>query len=713
MSYVTGISGNVISAASAGWAPTNSAEVSAIASAYATGAAQVVTAVGTETAYTPDGVGDVVTSINGNYISALSADSAFQASYDENGRELTSLASEYEASAIASAYAASGQVVTSLQYATSESATVASTVTADTAVGYGARDISADYYDYGYGPWTDYDSSTPLIKVRMTAYGSISNYSSYPYSLYMVPYGATNQGNVSTTGDLTGALAYGIFSGGMNDFIIAEGYASSLDPYRIEVTFDVTHVPFVDSQPAWWGTVPGEHYAVVDDDENSKPVFCVAGGYDGSTLFEIRDSYAEVDFGSVVTVSAVSGINNLSIAGTGGGIDSATVSAIASSYAEDVSAAASGAVSAVSSNSADWMKLSSCFAGLSGIVTSVGSSTLFTPATASSFMGIGSAIKSTIGSGGGFAPNVNYTMGLSGYYPSVKLSAHEAQTYVKYMDDGGSISTIYVGPTALITGVSGDISAYSTYGAFTLDYTANSVEPIAFQSDLTGAGVDSATVSAIASSYAESAVSSKADSSALSSYVPYSSLEYNTASAISGINGSALAAGSTYSAGEGIDITDDVISVEAPVDIVAGPGIVIDNPDGNTLRVSMDSAYETVLWDGNGTALSTATLDESIYNFEYIRIDLYMGTDNIQGKLVKTDASPSYISVGGVTTEASTYVTYVFACSINVTNSGKTLTVPQKGNGFAILTNKTVNYFQNNNMGTVRRIVGIHRIANN
>lgn len=35
MSYVTGISGNVFSAASAAYAPTNSADVSAIASAYA------------------------------------------------------------------------------------------------------------------------------------------------------------------------------------------------------------------------------------------------------------------------------------------------------------------------------------------------------------------------------------------------------------------------------------------------------------------------------------------------------------------------------------------------------------------------------------------------------------------------------------------------------------------------------------------------------
>lgn len=602
MSAVTGISGIQLSAASAAYAPTNSADVSAIASAY-----QVVSATATQlnagTAY--------VTSINETPISAARAGNAANASlansawYDGTGRVISSLPDEATVSSIASAYTESAasskldesatadfystsnpsgfitgvdlsdyattayvdssvssfvdsayvesqvsgkedkltfgyddaaissingsalagggaQVVTSLQYATSESATVATTVTADTAVGYGARDISADYYDYGYGPWTDYDSSRPLVQVRMTAVGNMTNYSSNPYYLYVVPYGATNDGNVSTTSQLTDALSFGEFSGGMNDLIVAEGTgsANSQDPYVVEVNFDVTHVPFIGSEPAYWGTVEGS-YAVVDNNEYTRPVFCVAGGYDGSQLFELRgNTTAELDFGSVVTVSAVSGINELEIAGAGGGIDSATVSAIASSYAEDVSAAASGAVSAVSSNSASWMKLSS-FSGLSGIVTAVGSSNMF-PSSASSFMGIGSAIKSTIGSGGGFVPNVNYTMGLSGYYPSVKLSAHEAQTYVKYMDDGGSISTIYVGPTALITGVSGDISAYSTYGAFTLDYTANSIEPLAFQNDL-----------------------------------PYYS--YDSNSAISAINGSALAGGG----GGGVvtSIEDDTVYV--------------------------------------------------------------------------------------------------------------------------------------------------------
>lgn len=69
------------------------------------------------------------------------------------------------------------------------------------------------------------------------------------------------------------------------------------------------------------------------------------------------------------------------------------------------------------------------------------------------------------------------------------------------------------------------------------------------------------------------------------------------------------------------------LQVEAPVDIVAGPGIVIDNPDGNTLRVSQ--AYptdETVLYQAatdEGTTLQLdqyVTLSESMTHFERVRI---------------------------------------------------------------------------------------------
>lgn len=70
------------------------------------------------------------------------------------------------------------------------------------------------------------------------------------------------------------------------------------------------------------------------------------------------------------------------------------------------------------------------------------------------------------------------------------------------------------------------------------------------------------------------------------------------------------------------------LQVEAPVDIVAGPGIVIDNPDGNTLRVSVDQAFETtVLYDANGSPNQTGpwTLSEVRTNFEWI--DIVFGID--------------------------------------------------------------------------------------
>ena len=216
----------------------------------------------------------------------------------------------------------------------------------------------------------------------------------------------------------------------------------------------------------------------------------------------------------------------------------------------------------------------------------------------------------------------------------------------------------------------------------TLSFAYNGSDQISSINGSALGGMDEAAVSGIASAYAESAASGKLDASAssdfystsnpssfitgvdlspyqttadmssyiptsmssdfqqvtgMSSYVPYSSIGYNTSSAISGINGSALA-GTTYSAGTGIDITDDVISVETPVDIVAGPGIVIDNPDGNTLRVSVAQAEEVVLWsDSVGSA--TVTASENIFNFERCRVT-YMGGAAIRGE-VERDISSS------------------------------------------------------------------------
>lgn len=105
MAFVlSSVSGNLISAASAGYAPTNSGDVSAIASAY-----QVVSATGTQlyagTTY--------VTSVNEAPISADRAGRAGNATlatsayYDTNARFISALPDSAAVSAIASAYAES------------------------------------------------------------------------------------------------------------------------------------------------------------------------------------------------------------------------------------------------------------------------------------------------------------------------------------------------------------------------------------------------------------------------------------------------------------------------------------------------------------------------------------------------------------------------------------------------------------------------------
>ena len=105
MAFVlSSVSGNLISAASAGYAPTNSADVSAIASAY-----QVVSATATQlyagTSY--------LTSVNEAPISAERAGNAANASlatsawYDGTGRFISALPDSAAVSSIASAYAES------------------------------------------------------------------------------------------------------------------------------------------------------------------------------------------------------------------------------------------------------------------------------------------------------------------------------------------------------------------------------------------------------------------------------------------------------------------------------------------------------------------------------------------------------------------------------------------------------------------------------
>lgn len=376
--------------------------------------------------------------------------------------------------------------------------------------------------------------------------------------------------------------------------------------------------------------------------------------------------------------------------------DSAAVSAIASSYAES---AASGKQDTIEfgydANNLISSIDGSALAGQGGVVTATGSAAYNTSSPFSS-TGISSINGSAL-------------LAVSA------LSAGSAKSalYAKLDGNGQSIS-------ACISTVSANSA---TWGE---------------------SGVDSATVSAIASAYVESGVSSKLDSSASSSF-------YTTAnesgfvdsayvdSAVSGkmdISGMSSYATTAYmesglsgkenvfDAGDGLEFTTDgqgnrVLQVEAPVDIVAGPGIVIDNPDGNTLRVSLREDYEEVLYAAStdaGTTLSVngyITLSESLTHFEKVKI--YYALQQSWGgavshEIYKVSGDQRIVLEQLWFREQSGYNNYWQTITFSkYSDTNLTITLVD-GSQRPLLQNS---WGSTGLTLTVFKIVGVHRIANN
>ena len=421
--------------------------------------------------------------------------------------------------------------------------------------------------------------------------------------------------------------------------------------------------------------------------------------------------------------------------------DSATVSSIASSYAES---AASSKLDTTAFNSADFYTT----ANESGFITGLPRDITVRHVSASGHVRASSTTADLYG-------NFDY----AGMY----FRSGVNRPYNIGLDNTGSNFYIATAKNGYERIYASSIQTWNSYSAkqdaLTFGYdTEDRISGI--NGSAIAGGIDSTTCSAIASSYAESAASSKQDTL---------SFAYNTADQISSINGSALAGGggggSTYTAGNGIDITSDVISVdtsvvatqtdlaskqdtltagtnvsitnnvisatdttysagtgiditnneisvEAPVDIVAGPGIVIDNPDGNTLRVSTDENYETVLWSGDtgmiiGSSSGSCSLSESAFNFE--KIGIYA-----QGSVVACielhcfEIGTSPMTFGLVVSQYESNETiFNDACVIGLT--GSTLSY---SNGSR--TELKTNIAHRNDRGPkIAKIVGIHRIANN
>ena len=254
-------------------------------------------------------------------------------------------------------------------------------------------------------------------------------------------------------------------------------------------------------------------------------------------------------------------------------------------------------------------------------------------------------------------------------------------------------------------------------------------------------GVDSATVSAIASSYAESAASGKLDSSAFNSADFYSTS--NPSGFITGVDltpyqpTSAMSAYATtayvesglsgkenvFSAGTGLEFvqsgSDRVLQVEAPVDIVAGPGIVIDNPDGNTLRVSLREDYEEVLYAAStaaGTTLNVndyITLSESLTHFEKVKI--YYALQQSWGgavshEIYKVSGDQRIVLEHLWFREQSGYNNYWQTITFSkYSDTNLTITLVD-GSQRPLLQNS---WGSTGLTLTVFKVVGIHRIANN
>ena len=726
---LTGISGNLISAASAAFAPTNSADVSAIASAY-----QVVSATATQlyagSAY--------VTSVNSAPLSASRAGNAANASlansawYDGTGRLISALPDSAVVSAIASAYAesaASGkqdeltfsydddkisaingsalagqggggeQVVTSLQYAVSEAT---STYELYQPAGTTGSDMSSNLLaindpEYGMG---QYDmSGLSSFDVFMT--GMDANFESYSATMSAIIVKASASGRQpwewSPSDTAFGGFLVSVQTGriGYDDIGSARVSAVGLQN-RGSSWPDGT--PFYIQPPLIFFT------------NRANPV------YNGTA--RIGTAYGSASYVNTAAggKSSVSGVNELPIY-----VEKDTsVSAIAETYAQS-------AVSSVSGNYYPRYLNPSNFVQSGNVVmrSSIGSSDNFiTSINGTPLMATDSALIKRVNDTASAAAYqtafVDFDSGSVSRSVFVNLPGYRPTFITAFNSYGGSIEIGAIDPTLdpdnyAYTGqyVVTSTAAVSARITTNYDFSASAIcgytVPLAHASALPtysydaedkisaingsaiagggAGGVDSATVSAIASSYAESAVPS---------YQP-----------LSGMSGYA----SAFSAGEGLEFvqsgSDQVLQVEAPVDIVAGAGIVIDNPDGNTLRVSVDQAIEVTLYE-DSTGSTSVTLSESYYNFERVRFT-YLFVTNLFECTVPTQSTISSLWLGNTMYRSGDgNPLQILGIPVSITNNGLTAsTNTGRVWWFPVNTGSTAT------APKLTKVVGIHRIANN
>jgi hypothetical protein len=170
--------------------------------------------------------------------------------------------------------------------------------------------------------------------------------------------------------------------------------------------------------------------------------------------------------------------------------------------------------------------------------------------------------------------------------------------------------------------------------------------------------------------------------------------------------------GKTYTGTDGVvvDNVNDTVGLEAPVDLVGGPGITVDNPDGNTVRISYSGYNETLLWSSS-TAASSFTLSEIITNFERLKILMqYNGMKSWCDGTIVSSAQFTVACCGYANNSGDGNRLQIFGGSFTSSD----------GKSFASEAGKCI-YFSNGNNSigggataacTFLKIYGVNRIAN-
>lgn len=226
---------------------------------------------------------------------------------------------------------------------------------------------------------------------------------------------------------------------------------------------------------------------------------------------------------------------------------------------------------------------------------------------------------------------------LASYTPTASLATVATTGDFADLTSKPTVKPLVAGSNITITENTNDITIAATGGGTT--YTAG--DGIDITSDVISADVDGTTIG----------IDPSTKKIKLLSTIPSVDQTYNSAST-NAQSGTAVAGAistkeDAFDVGTGLEMdtsgSTPTLQVEAPVDIVAGPGIAIDNPDGNTLRVSQAANYEVTLFENASGATTNIVCSEKMSNFDRVRFYLYPSENTINSEYATEFAGSSTI----------------------------------------------------------------------